>query len=133
MEDGENAGADHGEDRHRLGEAVDAGPPLLPEEEEDGRDQRAGVTDADPEHEVDDGEAPGHRDVVAPDADAGGDQVADQERRRRRSRPRTIAKATYQASGGLFARRIRQTVSVTETKSWLPTDQRRPACGYGSS
>jgi hypothetical protein len=48
----EHAGADDREDRHRLGEAVDRGPPLLPEQEQDRRDQRTGVADADPEHEV---------------------------------------------------------------------------------
>ena len=47
-----------------------AGPPLLVQQQEDRRDQRAGVADADPPDEVDDREAPGHRDVDAPDADA---------------------------------------------------------------
>ena len=42
-----------------------------------GADQRAGVADADPEHEVDDVERPADRLVVAPHADAGRDQVAD--------------------------------------------------------
>ncbi len=46
-------------------------------QQQDGRDQRAGVADADPPHEVDDGEAPGHRDVDAPDADALEQQIAD--------------------------------------------------------
>jgi len=35
------------------------------------------VTDADPPHEVDDGEAPSDRDGHAPDADAFQDQVSD--------------------------------------------------------
>ena len=63
--------------RHRLGEAVDRRPPLLVQQQQDGRDQRAGVADADPPHEVGDGEAPGHRDVDAPDADALDEQVDD--------------------------------------------------------
>ena len=60
----------HREERHRLGEAVDRGAPLLLEEQEDRRDERAGVADADPPDEVGDVEGPGDRDVVAPRADA---------------------------------------------------------------
>ena len=48
----EDERADDGEDRHRLGEAVDRRAPLLAEEEEDGADQRAGVADTDPPDEV---------------------------------------------------------------------------------
>ena len=55
----EQAGAGDGEERHRLGEAVDRRPPLLVQQQQDRRDQRAGVADADPPDEVDDGEAPG--------------------------------------------------------------------------
>ena len=54
----EHGRAHDGEDRHRLGEAADRHAPLLPEQEQDRGDQRAGVTDADPPDEVDDGEAP---------------------------------------------------------------------------
>ena len=42
-------------------------------------DQRAGVADADPPHEVDDREAPGDRDVDAPDADAHVEEPADRD------------------------------------------------------
>ena len=73
----EDAGAHDREDRHGFGEPVDARSPLLVEQQEDGGDQRAGVADADPPHEVDDREAPGHRDVDAPDADAHVEQPAD--------------------------------------------------------
>ena len=45
-------------------------PPLLAQQQQDRRDQRAGVADADPPDEVDDVEAPADRDVDAPDADA---------------------------------------------------------------
>ena len=70
MDEREHAGADHGKDGHRLGEAVDRISPLLLEEQQDCRDQRAGVADTDPPDEIDDGESPAHRDVEAPDADA---------------------------------------------------------------
>ena len=53
---------DDGEDRHRLGGAVDRRAPLLAEEEEDRGDQRAGVADADPEDEVGDVPGPADRD-----------------------------------------------------------------------
>jgi hypothetical protein len=43
----------------------------------DGGDERAGVADSDPPHEVDDGEAPADGDGHAPDADAFQEQVAD--------------------------------------------------------
>jgi hypothetical protein len=55
------------EERHRLGEAVDRGPPFLVQEEQDRGDERAGVPDPDPPDEVDDREAPGDGDVDAPD------------------------------------------------------------------
>ena len=67
---GKMPGAGDGEERHRLGEAVDRRPPRLLEQQQDRGDQRAGVADADPPDEVDDVEAPADRDVVAPDADA---------------------------------------------------------------
>ena len=49
--------------------------PLLAEQEQDGRDQRPRVADADPPHEINDVERPGHGNVVSPDADARGQQV----------------------------------------------------------
>ncbi len=70
-------GAGHGEERHRLGEAVDRGPPLLAQQQEDRRDQRAGVADADPPDEVDDVEAPADRDVDAPDPHPLGEEDGD--------------------------------------------------------
>ena len=66
-----------GEQRHRLGESVDRRAPLLPQQQQDCGDQRAGVADADPPDEVEDVEAPADRMVDAPDADADEDQLAD--------------------------------------------------------
>ena len=59
-----------GKDRHRLGRAIDRGPPLLPEEEEDRGDQGSCVADAHPEYEVRDVPRPADRDVESPDPDA---------------------------------------------------------------
>ena len=73
---GEQQGADDREDGHGLGRSVDRGPPLLPEQEQHGGDERPRVTDADPEHEVDDGPAPAHGDVQTPGAGALPKQVA---------------------------------------------------------
>ena len=70
MQERKQARAGHGEQRHRLGESIDRGPPVLLEQQEDRRDQGAGVADPDPPDEVDDREAPHHRDVDPPDADA---------------------------------------------------------------
>ena len=72
-----HAGASHGEQRHGFGETVDRVAPGLLQQQQDGRDQRAGVADTDPPHEVDDGEAPCHRNLNAPDADAHQEQVSD--------------------------------------------------------
>ena len=94
MQQRKQAGAGHREQRHRLGKAVDARPPLLPEQQQEGRDERAGVTDADPPDEIDDRKCPGHGNVGAPNADAGRHQVIDRhqqhaqkQRRRAETRP----------------------------------------------
>ena len=123
---GKISGAHDGEDRHRLGGAVDRRAPLLAEQEEDRRDQRAGVADADPEDEVDDRPAPADRVVQAPDADAFPEQPAD---RRRRSTPRSAsetARKRYQPRGGFHSigrgDRLGDVVEVG-----LTFDQRRTA------
>jgi hypothetical protein len=77
VEQREDGRAGHREDGHRLGEAADRHAPLLPEQQQDGGDQRARVADADPPDEVDDVERPADRDVVAPDTDAGEHQLAE--------------------------------------------------------
>ena len=69
--------ADDCEDRHRFGEAVDARAPLLTEQEEDRADERACVTDADPEHEVRDVVGPHDGVVETPHANTREDEVAD--------------------------------------------------------
>jgi hypothetical protein len=66
----EHACADHGKDSHGLGEAVDGVAPALLEEQENGGDEGAGVADADPPDEVDDGESPGHGLGDGPDSGA---------------------------------------------------------------
>ena len=77
VEQREHGCARHREERHRLRKAVDRRAPLLAEEQQDGGDQRAGVADTDPPDEVDDVERPADGNVVAPDADARQQQVAD--------------------------------------------------------
>ena len=84
----EQAGGQHGEDRHRLGRPVDRRPPPRAEQVEHGRDQRAGVADADPEHERGDvhrphlrgalaGGAHAHPDLIAPGQDPAGEDQPD--------------------------------------------------------
>src|ERR1043165_1450991 len=77
VQDRKDAGDAGGEERHCLGEAVDRRAPALAQQQQDRRDERAGVADADPPDEVGDGEAPGDRDVDAPDADAAHEEIAD--------------------------------------------------------
>ena len=52
VEQREQPGAGHGEQRHRLREAVDRGAPVLAQQQQDRGDQRAGVTDPDPPDEI---------------------------------------------------------------------------------
>ena len=110
----EHRRAGDGEQRHRLGEAVDRRAPLLAEQQQNRRDQRAGVADADPPDEVDDVEGPADGDVVAPDADAGHQQVADghvQDHQQRRRRCRTPG--TSRSACASRARRGRSSRSPT--------------------
>jgi hypothetical protein len=73
----EHAGAADGEERHRFGESVDRGSPILPHQQQDRADKRPGVADADPPDEVDDRKPPRHGHVDAPDAHAARQQIAD--------------------------------------------------------
>src|SRR5262249_32583438 len=73
----EDERADDGKDRHRLTEAVDRRAPFLAEQEEDGADERSGVTDTDPPDEVRDVPRPVDRRVISPDAYAGPEEMAD--------------------------------------------------------
>ena len=88
VQDREHPGAGHREQRHRLGEAVDRGAPLLAQQQQDRRDQRAGVADADPPDEVDDREAPADGDVDAPDPDAPEQQPGEREQQHVHDRER---------------------------------------------
>jgi len=76
---GEDARAHDREDGHRLGRAVHRGAPLLLEQAQDRGDQRSGVADADPEHEVGDVPRPVDLVVQAPDTDTRDQQVADEQ------------------------------------------------------
>ena len=78
VERGVDAGANDREEGHRFGGAVDRGAPLLACEEKDRGNERARVADADPEHEVRDVPCPADGVVVSPNADAGGDEVAEE-------------------------------------------------------
>src|SRR6202011_755258 len=69
--------ASYREERHGFRETVDGGAPLLIEQIKNGGNQRAGVADTDPPHEIDDGEAPTDGNVDGPDSDAFNDQPAD--------------------------------------------------------
>ena len=76
MQNREHAGAHDREKRHGFRESVDRVSPGLIEQQQNGRDQRAGVADTDPPDEIDDREAPADRDIDAPDADALDEQPA---------------------------------------------------------
>ena len=131
MQERKEPGASHGEKRHRFGKTIDRGAPVLAQQQQDRRDQRAGMADADPPDEVDDGETPRDRDVDAPDADAVGQQMGD--------RDRTAASSARndndrnQASQPLGVRRVRTIaliLSVTEPEV-CPARSRRSVARRG--
>ena len=74
MQHREHAGAHHGKQCHRFCEAVDSIAPGLVQQQQDSRNQRAGVADTDPPDKVDDRKTPTYRDVNAPYADALNDE-----------------------------------------------------------
>ena len=115
-----------GEQRHRLGESVDRRAPLLPQQQQNRGDQRAGVADADPPDEVEDVHAPSDRMVDAPDADA----LADQHRRSSTPRacrrtPRATRKPMIQPSGVLLRRTIVRDVIRDRGERVSRLDRRR--------
>jgi hypothetical protein len=77
MQQRKHPGTGDGKERHRLGEAVDAGPPILPHQVKHCADESAGMSDADPPDEIDDGESPGDGNIDAPDSYAAKKKVGD--------------------------------------------------------
>jgi hypothetical protein len=121
---GEDEGADDGEDRHRLGEAVDRRAPLLAEDEEDGADERPRVADADPPDEVRDVPRPVDRRRVAPDADAPVEEVADAQTKMP-AKVSAMRKQIHQPRGARF--------SVTRAMSWVTSRSVLPGWTRGAS
>ena len=112
----EHAGADHGKNRHGLRETADRVTPALLEQQQNRRNQRAGMADADPPHKIDDGKAPGHRLRDCPDAHALAETAtspppAASSRRRRRCR-----NSANQPSGVCGVSTMRVILSVTDLK-----------------
>src|SRR5207248_9488594 len=70
-----NGGADDREQCHHFSGTIDRGAPFLSQQIKDGRNQSAGVSDTDPEHEI--GNVPGPADgmVQSPRADSGGNLI----------------------------------------------------------
>ena len=68
MQHGKESGAGYGKKRHGFGETVDGIAPGLPEQKQNGGNQRAGVADSDPPDKVDDGKSPSGGDGDAPNA-----------------------------------------------------------------
>ncbi len=77
MDAGENRGANHRKKRHRLRGTIDGSTPFLAKQEQDRRNQCAGVSDTDPENEVGNAPGPANWNVIAPCADASGNQISD--------------------------------------------------------
>ena len=64
---------------HRFSKAVNACTPALTQQKENGRDQSARVTDADPEDKVRDVEGPTNRPIEPPGTDPRLDLIADRD------------------------------------------------------
>ena len=109
MEDREQSGDRYRKKRHRLGEPTDRGAPGLPRKDQQRRDQRAGVADADPPDIVRDGIAPHDAGVDAPDADAGGKERVNAEERR--------DSPTVQTRKAIHQRRPAGRISGAQTRS----------------
>src|SRR5712691_7561231 len=77
MKHRKQAGAGYRKQRHRFRKAIYRVTPRLPQKQKNCRNQSAGVTDSNPPNKIDDGEAPPHRDIHAPDAHTSHEQVAD--------------------------------------------------------
>ncbi len=123
MNQRKDAGAHHGEQRHRFGRSVDRRSPLLPEQKQHRRDQRAGVTDTDPEHEVRDVERPADRLVQPPRADAGRDLIPDGDDAHEQRRERHAERRPPQAGRPALHRRADVARDVAERL--VTGDQRR--------
>src|SRR5581483_6721042 len=104
-------GAGDGKKRHRFGKAIDGGAPLLIQEKENRRNQRASVADTDPPDEIDNGESPADGDVNTPDSGAlckqpghGHSQHHDYAEGQREAREPSKTKRTGQNDGRDFVR-----------------------------
>ena len=75
-----HSSAGDGKEGHRFSEAIDAGAPVLPHQEEHGANESSGVTNADPPDKIDDGESPRDWNIDAPDAHAAQKQIGDRRR-----------------------------------------------------
>src|SRR5207247_2106566 len=85
---GKQRRARHSEQRHRLREPVDRGPPRLLEKQQNGGNQRSRMTDPDPPDEVRDLERPSDRNVVPPDPDSLDDEIGQRDEQQQREQER---------------------------------------------
>jgi hypothetical protein len=82
MQQRKQARARNREQCHRFRESIDAGAPLLFQEQQDRGDQRSRMADSNPPDEVDDWERPANGSGRAPDTDTSREEVARREEKR---------------------------------------------------
>ena len=87
MDDGHKHGRHQGEQGQHFGGPGSRPPPFGFSQPQDGRQHYAGVADANPEHEVGDEKAPGHRPVQAGDAQTPVHHYADGDGRDQQNQP----------------------------------------------
>src|SRR5438270_5885671 len=76
----ENRRANDREQSHRFRGTIDRSAPFLSQQIKNGRDQSAGVSDTDPEHEISNVPGPADRMVQSPGADPSGNLIAETEK-----------------------------------------------------
>ena len=81
-----DTGTHHGENGHGFRRTIDRCPPLLPQEKENGGDQRSGMTNTDPPNKVNNSPAPSDGMIQPPDTDTGGNEVTDHDETDQRGR-----------------------------------------------
>src|SRR6266566_8016381 len=80
----ENRGANNRKKRHRLRGAVNRSAPFLAEQEQDCRDECAGMPNTDPKNEVCDVPCPANRMIQSPSTDPGRNLVTEAKKTERR-------------------------------------------------
>ena len=124
MQQRKHSGAGDGEQRHRLGEAIDGRAPFLMEQQEDRGNKSPRVADADPPDKIDNGKSPRDGNVDSPNADAAIEQPRDGEEKNHQQRERNQRAEPPRCAAAVFVSTMEPIVFRDRFVSF-PGDQRR--------